>query len=255
MTTHIPPLSPEARRSVLIGTLAITLASVTASEVAMFFISLAFALDAGIPAYTVSGVIPLLVAGPGSYMQLKRLEQVRTAYRELERVSAADWLTGCLNFRAFTERASVATEIGSPGALLLVDVDNFKPINDQYGHDKGDDVLRRIAALIATQTSSSDLVGRIGGDKFGIYLRVATDRHAREVGEAIREGIADMAFVPETAPHPLTASIGIVTSSMPVPFRQLLRLAERQLSAAKENGRNRFAITAAEQHGDSRIAA
>jgi diguanylate cyclase len=255
LTTPIPPLAPEARRSVLIGTLAITLASVTASEVAMFFISLAFALDAGLPAYAVSGVIPLLVAGPGSYMQLKRLEQVRSAYRELARVSSADWLTGCLNFRAFTERTSIATEIGSPGALLLVDVDDFKTINDQYGHDKGDEVLRRIAALIDAQTGSSDLVGRIGGDKFGIYLRVATDRHAREVGEAIREGIADMAFVPEAVPHPLTASIGIVTATKPIQFRQLLRIGERQLCVAKENGRNRFAITAVDQDSESRAAA
>lgn len=255
MTTHIPPLSPEARRNVLIGTIAITLASVTASEVAMFFISLAFGLEAGIAAYTVSGVIPLLVAGPGSYMQLKRLEQVRTAYRELERVSAADWLTGCLNFRAFTERTSIAAGIGSPGALLLVDVDDFKTINDRYGHDKGDEVLRRIAEHILAKTGSSDLVGRVGGDKFGIYLRVATDRHAREVGEAIREEIADMAFGPESVPHPLTASIGIVTASRPIPFRQLLRLAERQLCVAKESGRNRFAITAAEQDGESQAAA
>lgn len=255
MTIQIPALSSEARRSVVVGTLAITSASVAASEVATLLISLAFGLNADVPAYLVSGIIPLFLAGIGSYIQLTRLEQVRAAYGELERMGSTDWLTGCLNFRAFTQKASAATETGSPGALLLVDVDGFKAINDQFGHERGDDVLSRIAAIVEAQIGSIDLVGRVGGDKFGIYLRVATERHARDVGEAIREGVTDIALTPEEAPYPLTVSIGIVTATAPIAFSVLLRIAERQLSLAKENGRNRVAITAAETDSRMRTAA
>ncbi|MEO7223889.1 MAG: GGDEF domain-containing protein [Devosia sp.] len=255
MTIEIPALSPAAGRAVLIGAAAITLGSVAASELVTFLISHAFNLNADGPAYLVAGIIPLLLAGPGSYFQLKRLEQVREAYRELERVSSTDWLTGCLNRRAFIAGVSVGAKVGRPGALLLIDADGFKTINDRHGHDRGDDALRRIVTVINESVGSSDLVGRLGGEEFGVYLRDATDRHASAIAEAIREGVADIAFASGDDPHALTVSVGVVTITAPIAFCELFQIAENQLASAKANGRNRVAITAAETVGSNRAAA
>lgn len=255
MSIEIPALSREAHRNVLTGTAAITLASIAGSELATFLISTAFGLNADVPAYIVSGVIPLILAGPGSYFQLKRLEQVKAAYRELERVASTDYLTGCLNRRVFTARTSAATRIGRPGALLVIDADGFKSINDRFGHHRGDEALRGIAEVIRLNVRDSDLVGRIGGEEFGIYLPDAGARHATAMAEAIREGVADISFAAEEAPHTLSVSVGIATVTAPIPFEDLFRVADAQLYAAKENGRNRVAITAVEADGNDRAAA
>lgn len=229
--------------------------SIVASELVTFCISLVFNLHADLPAYLVSGIVPLLLAGIGSYFQLKRLEQVREAYRELSRVASTDYLTGCLNRRAFTTAAGAAAKIGRPGALLVIDVDGFKSINDVFGHDRGDDVLRRIVTIINDSTGASDLVGRLGGEEFGVYLRDAGDRQATSIAETIREAVAGLALSPPDAPHTLSVSIGVATVAAPVGLSELLHLAESQLLAAKSNGRNRIAVTAAAASGVERSAA
>lgn len=255
MTIEIPALSREARGAVIFGATGITLVSVAGSLFATFLISSVFALGADLPAYAVSAVVPILLAGPGSYFQLKRLEQVKAAYRELERVASTDWLTGCLNRRAFTERTSAATRIGRPGALLVIDADGFKSINDRFGHDRGDAALRAIADVIRDNVREDDLVGRIGGEEFGIYLPDASGRHATAIAEAIREGVADISFSAEDAPRSLSVSVGIATSMASIAFDELFRSADQQLYAAKANGRNRVAITAVESVENDRAAA
>ena len=255
MTIEIPALSRDAHRAVLVGMAGITLASIAGSEFATFLISAIFDLGADLPAYLVSGIVPLLLAAPGSYFQFKRLEQVKAAYRELERVASTDWLTDCLNRRAFTHRTTAATRIGRPGALLVIDADGFKAINDRFGHDRGDDALRAIADVIRRNVREGDLVGRIGGEEFGIYLPDATGPHATAMAEAIREGVEDISFLPEDAPHTLSVSVGIATATASVPFDDLFRVADQQLYAAKAGGRNRVAITAANVSDQSRAAA
>jgi diguanylate cyclase (GGDEF)-like protein len=195
-----------------------------------------------------------MLAGPGSYFQLKRLEQVKAAYRELERVASTDWLTGCLNRRTFTERTSLATRTGRPGALLVIDADGFKSINDRFGHHRGDDALRAIVDVIRENARDGDLVGRIGGEEFGIYLPDASGRHATAMAEAIREGVEDISFSSHDAPRGLSVSVGIATTTASIAFDDLFRCADQQLYAAKANGRNRVAITAAEAVADRAAA-
>jgi diguanylate cyclase len=245
LTTKIPALSAEARRSTLISAAAITLASVTASELVTLLAGAVFHLNPDVPAFLMAGIIPLLIAAPASYWQLKRLEQVRAAYRELERVASTDWLTGCLNRRAFSAAAALATAVGRPSALLIVDVDGLKSVNDRFGHDRGDSAVRSVAAVIAEQLDSSDLFGRIDGEEFAVYLRVAAESHAADVAEAIRKGVEAIGLgTPETA-RLLSVSVGIATVDAPIAFSDLFRIADRQLGAAKASGRNRVAITAA----------
>ena len=255
LTVEIPALSREARRAVLTGTAAIALASVVGSVFATFAISTIFGLNAAAPAYIISGVVPLVLAGLGSYFQLKRLEQLKAAYGELERVASTDYLTGCLSRRAFTTRTSAAASVGRSGALLIIDADGFKSINDRFGHHRGDEALRSIARVIRANARDSDLVGRIGGEEFGIYLPDASAQHATAMAEAIREGVADISFAPVEAPHALSVSVGIATTTTAIPFDELFRIADGQLYAAKANGRNRVAIAAAETPGTDRAAA
>ena len=255
MSIEIPALSREAKHIVLLGTASITFVCVAGSLFATFLISAIFRLGADVPAYTVSALVPILFAGPGSYFQLKRLEQVKAAYRELERVASTDWLTACLNRRAFTDRTSAAMRTGRPGALLVIDADGFKSINDRFGHDRGDDALRAIAEVIRDNVRDSDLVGRIGGEEFGIYLPDASERHATIMAEAIREGVEDISFSAEDAPHTLSVSIGIATTTATIAFDDLFRSADQQLYAAKANGRNRVAITAVQAVENDRAVA
>jgi diguanylate cyclase (GGDEF)-like protein len=248
-------LSPAARRAVLTGTATITLGSVAASELATFLASITFKLQADLPAYVMSGVIPLLLASVASYFQLTRLEQVKEAYRELNRVASTDWLTGCLNRRAFIAAASIGTKVGRLGALFVIDADGFKAINDRFGHDRGDDALRRIVTVINECLGGSDLVGRLGGEEFGVYLRDATDGHTRSIAEAIRRGVSEIALTSTDEPRPLSVSIGVAKVTGPIGFFELFRLAEAQLHTAKANGRNRVEITAAGSVGEDRAAA
>jgi len=252
LTTRIPPLSAEAKRSTLINAAAITLASITASELVTLLAGFLFHLNPDVPAFLMAGIVPLLIAAPASYWQLKRLEQVRAAYRELERVATTDGLTGCLNRRAFTAAAALATEVGRPSALLVLDADGLKSINDQFGHDRGDDVVRAIAAVIRERVDASDLVGRIDGEEFAVYLRVATERHAAEVAEAIRQGVE--AITLGSADLHLSVSVGLATADAPIGFAELFRIADRQLRVAKANGRNRVATTAVETGKDRKAA-
>ena len=255
MTTRIPALSAEAQRSTLINAAAITLASVTASELVTLLVGYVFHLNPDVPAFLMAGLVPMVIAAPGSYWQLKRLEQVRAAYRELERVASTDELTGLRYRRAFTAAAARASEIGRPSAMLVIDADGLKSVNDRFGHQRGDDAVRSIAAVIAEHVDSSDIVGRIDGEEFAIYLRIASQRHAADVAEAIRGGVVAIGFgTPDTA-RLLSVSVGVATADRPIAFADLFRLADRQLHAAKANGRNRIAITAAEADSADRAAA
>ena len=254
MTIQIPALSPRAKRTVLLGCAAITLASVAGSLLATFLISAAFNLNADVPAYLVSGIVPIMLAGPGSFFQLKRLEQVRAAYRELERAASTDWWTGCLSRHAFIDAASRATAAGRPGALLVIDADGLRAINERYGDDRGDETLRGVVTVIREHADGSDLIGRLGGGEFGVFLRIASEHHAIAMAEAIRAGVEQM-FAPGDSPHAFSVSIGGVTTAGPSSFAQLFRFANEQLNAAKANGRNRVAITAAEAVAAERAAA
>ena len=95
----------------------------------------------------------------------------------LERLSRTDELTGLLNRRAFTEEVAVRLEhhrrTGRPGALLYVDMDNFKLVNDLHGHRKGDEAIREVASMLNTGSRVGDLAARLGGDEFGLWIEDA----------------------------------------------------------------------------------
>ncbi len=172
---------------------------------------------------------------------------------ELRHRTAAmiDPLTGIANRRAFLHDAGVlaARHRGSPRptAVLLVDLDHFKSINDRFGHALGDRVLEIFTAAARQSIRDSDLIGRIGGEEFAAVLYDTSQDKALIVAERIREAFAQAAQEVDGRPVCATVSIGLVhceEAALDVP--ELLSQADQALYFAKENGRNRVEIASLE---------
>ena len=180
-------------------------------------------------------------------------KQLDAVYRELEsanarlqEVSSADELTRLHNRRSFSlrleEEIGRYMRFGHPLSLVLVDLDGFKAINDELGHQAGDETLREVALLLKRNSRSVDLIFRYGGDEFAILL-VETDRGgAVPYSERLREILPLSSFDHGRA---VTASIGIATLPEDGPAAEdLVRVAEEALGAAKRAGRNCVAVGA-----------
>ena len=161
--------------------------------------------------------------------------------RRLEELSLTDSLTSLRNRRAFDERLEDAFEQARryerPLSLILIDVDHFKPINDAFGHDTGDAVLRGVAELIADSTRQADFVARIGGEEFGVLLPETPLFEAMQVAEKIRARIA----ATPVATLDVTVSLGVANAlhSSVRNTPELYHAADQALYRAKANGRNR----------------
>ena len=189
-------------------------------------------------------VLPVILAGPLFFFLTLKLRELAIANHRLSDLASLDGLTGCLNRRAFTDRTERRMGAGG-GALLVVDADHFKAINDSFGHDRGDEALRLIAAAIRSVLRADDAVGRLGGEEFGIYLACAGRVSAAEVAERIRAAVAAVVFIPAGGKrHPLSVSVGCAVHERPAGFRELFSLADQNLYAAKKQGRNRIGLTA-----------
>jgi two-component system cell cycle response regulator len=154
-----------------------------------------------------------------------------------------DHLTGLANRRRFErqlEREVARTErYGRPFCLLLVDIDNFKDVNDTRGHDAGDEALRRVANVIQSGTRGIDTGARIGGDEFAVILPETDLVHGLEVAERLRAAVAALDFNPAGR---ITASLG--AAELPACARtgeELRAAADAALYEAKRGGRDRAA--------------
>jgi len=164
-----------------------------------------------------------------------------------------DPLTGLYNLRYFhaslaqelerTERTKIAT------ALMMVDLDHFKRINDTWGHEAGNDVLRQTARLIRDSTRRLDVQCRYGGEEFVVILPSTEQRLAVQVAERLRDSIASFLFVADGHELKVTASIGVAFHSMESPFDAagLIGSADHYLYEAKHNGRNRVCYASPEE--------
>ncbi len=158
-------------------------------------------------------------------------------------------MTGMLNRETFLDVIEKRRRRTDHGTLLMIDADNFKTINDTFGHMTGDQALRRISAAIERGVRDCDILGRIGGEEFGVFL-VGADRHeAARVAERVREEVEQIAFAPDGAgPVPLTVSIGAAHHRREASLSDLLSEADHRLYEAKRGGRNRVSLAAGMQH-------
>jgi diguanylate cyclase len=201
-----------------------------------------------------SVVLPIVLAGPLLFFFLFKLRQLAIAHARLTILASTDSLTTVLNRGAFTTLVDAyLTEVREAereprGALLVVDADNFKAINDSFGHDRGDEALRLIASSIRSVLRNHDLVGRIGGEEFGVFLPAAGADQAGQIAERIRRSVNEAEFQPDgRAARALSVTVGGAVFERRVAFDDLFRVADQQLYAAKQNGRNRVAIAAPER--------
>jgi diguanylate cyclase (GGDEF)-like protein len=165
--------------------------------------------------------------------------------QRLSLLADRDGLTGLLNHRAFYDHLgrelAQAARSGEPVAVLLIDADHFKSVNDRHGHLVGDDVLKAVAGAIVAQTRAGDLCARIGGEEFCIALPRTDRDRALDVAERIRTAVEAIG-----EPAAVTVSIGVGMSHRPRDgVTALIEQADAALYAAKHNGRNRVCEPAA----------
>jgi diguanylate cyclase (GGDEF)-like protein len=178
-----------------------------------------------------------------------RLRDQRLALTDAERRAQSDALTGVLNRRSLLERLDSAClrarARGLPIALLFIDLDHFKQINDTHGHPAGDACLKAIIAPIQAELRQSDVIGRYGGEEFVVILSSADAAAAQPIAERIRQRVAEISVPGFGAPIHLTCSIGIATSDMlGVWGEHLIARADEAVYAAKRCGRNCVQIAA-----------
>ena len=190
--------------------------------------------------------IPMCLAVVERQRLAARLEHSR---RELERLARVDALTGLANRREFDERLGLALKRlqrpHAPLAVLLLDIDHFKSINDTHGHAVGDVVLRAFAERLRGSVRETDLVARPGGDEFAILIEDASPGSA----EAVAGKVIDAARAPvpiDGGEIPISTSIGIAYAHGPVDAGALLKQADAALYAAKGAGRGRYHVAAAD---------
>ena len=164
---------------------------------------------------------------------------------ELKLLAARDSLTGITNHKAFFEQGERElrrfVRYGKPFSLMVVDVDDFKNINDNYGHTEGDNVLMKLVALIGSQVRQSDIFGRTGGDEFCLLLIETHVAEAAEIAERIRAACCEAALTAGTGiPIHFTVSLGVVESSKnDTGIGQIYSRADAAMYRAKSEGRNR----------------
>jgi two-component system cell cycle response regulator len=168
----------------------------------------------------------------------------------LEELALTDPLTGLPNRRAIedwaTRQLSGAQRYGFSFLVVLADLDHFKAVNDTYGHDRGDSVLKKFSEILKTNSRRSDICGRIGGEEFLFILTHTTQENARMVIERIRRQLEATKFDFDGGSFTVTASFGLAgfEGRQPADFNQLVIQADAALYAAKRTGRNRIEIAA-----------
>ncbi len=165
-------------------------------------------------------------------------------FQEVQEQAITDSLTGFYNRRGFFtrgDRALVRAALeGRPLALIMLDIDHFKHINDRYGHAAGDAVLRAVAARCQANTRTSDLLARLGGDEFALLLPHASLALARQIAERIRAAVADNPITTATGVVAVTLSLGVaLPADGDTGLEALLIRADNALYTAKAAGRNR----------------
>jgi len=166
---------------------------------------------------------------------------------QMKRLAITDALTGVLNRRGFMDAAlraiSFAQRTATPLTVVMTDIDEFKRLNDAYGHATGDRALKMFANQLGVGLRRSDLIGRVGGEEFAMVLTNTDTAGGHLVATRLRQGIEHAVVEAQHARIQLTASFGVATfSSDDGDLEDVIERADRALYQAKETGRNRVCV-------------
>lgn len=175
---------------------------------------------------------------------LKDVTRERAQAAQLIQQARHDALTGLVNRREFEQRLShalaSAVDLDRRHAVLYLDLDNFKDVNDSGGHAAGDALLRGVTGSLAPVLRDRDTLARLGGDEFAALLENCTLDDAMRIAEKLRKAVAEFEFKWETRPFPIGVSIGVVqVAGRRSSVADVLRAADASCYAAKHAGRNR----------------
>ncbi|TPM40114.1 GGDEF domain-containing protein [Mesorhizobium sp. B2-3-4] len=239
--------------SIILKSAAIAFASVAVSLLLTLIIVPAMGFPITRTIWLTSTLCPLVLAWAACASTFWQSDRLKNAHRELARAHAQlaaahrrlaekasrDDMTGMLNRESFFAALDGSRRKSDRGALLIIDADHFKTINDNFGHLTGDDALLLIASAIERGVRAGDVLGRIGGEEFGAFLIGATDKEAKRVAERIRREVELIRFRPvDERTIPLTVSIGGTVCGEDANVSELMRAADRRLYQAKHGGRN-----------------
>jgi len=187
--------------------------------------------DRGQPRYFISQVLDI----SNHKAQKKRLKELVDH----------DFLTGLLNRRRFEQELAKevrrAARYGLSGAVLLIDLDTFKEVNDQFGHKAGDDLLKAVAARLKQEVRQTDTLARIGGDEFAVMLPQTDADQAQRVADSIVKGLRRQTVGLGNQVLRVTASVGVALFNT-LSAQEVLECVDRAMYDAKEAGRDRFAL-------------
>ncbi|MBI5945410.1 MAG: diguanylate cyclase [Chloroflexi bacterium] len=210
---------------------------------------------AGAPLYFINHIQDITARKQAERELLATKESLEIANRELhtalareQKLSHTDSLTGINNRRYLFELAenkiAIASRYQQPLAVMMFDIDHFKSVNDNFGHDVGDQVLRQVAQIANAELRSADVIGRYGGEEFVVLMPMTGAQQACLLAERIRAGVAALRVLSEKGETSSTLSIGIVEISHasrahPESVESVFRRADQAMYNAKQAGRNR----------------
>jgi diguanylate cyclase (GGDEF)-like protein/PAS domain S-box-containing protein len=202
-----------------------------------------------IPQRDSRGEVNSLVGISTDFTKFYRLKE------ELVRQATTDELTGTRNRRSLLETArkefSRAARYGHPLSVLMLDIDHFKRINDSHGHDAGDQVLKAVADAFRRELRDSDVLGRFGGEEFGVILPNTSRGGAAAVGERLRARIDALRLAGDwDGDITPKVSVGVACAQGTSRIEDVIKRADQALYAAKAAGRNRVYITAEQEGAD-----
>ncbi|HUD50445.1 GGDEF domain-containing protein [Parvibaculum sp.] len=167
----------------------------------------------------------------------REMDQVRRRLKDAEELADRDPLIPVLNRRAFVRELSRVIAYGrrykEPSGLAYFDIDNFKQVNDTHGHAAGDAALTHLAQLLSEHVRESDVIGRLGGDEFGVILARADEKTAENKARSLAQLIADNPLVVNGTAIPLSISVGAIAFTGDDEPQDALNRADRAMYQAK----------------------
>jgi len=178
-----------------------------------------------------------------TFQLAEKADALEEANEKLQVLANIDGLTGVLNRRAFVEQLETLARMKTQAAIVMIDVDHFKKVNDTLGHAIGDEVLKRLSALLLSMKRDTDRVGRFGGEEFVIYLTDLSSSDLESYCQRLLQKVRDMQFPDIEGLQQITISIGAVSGELNRrSIDKLLQAADHGMYEVKRSGRDNYRV-------------